>query len=211
MDQHTFGDLKSFKGQFSRLATEEDYEALRQRIKPLCQRTLRRQVLEYVSYTNRIALVEEFIPSDLEQKLYNLVSDYLQRPNLYALPKSQRQLMTLILRRLLASSTFAIAGTLEGLAAKLQEAAAEQTEVTQLPSELPENLETLDELADEWEEDEDGDDDGIAAPKKVFTPDQLTELKQEMESLRSIRGDCQIDPQELKRRAAAYGAEARFR
>lgn len=186
VDEHTFGDLKSFKGQFSRLATEEDYEALRQRIKPLCQRTLRRQVLEYVSYTNRIALVEEFIPSDLEQKLYNLVSDYLQRPNLYALPKSQRQLMTLILRRLLASSTFAIAGTLEGLAAKLQEAAAEQTEVTQLPAELPENLETLDDLADEWEEDEDGDDAGIAAPKKVFTPDQLTELKQEMESLRSF-------------------------
>jgi ERCC4-related helicase len=186
VDEHTFGDLKSFKGQFSRLATEEDYEALRQRIKPLCQRTLRRQVLEYVSYTNRIALVEEFIPSDLEQKLYNLVSDYLQRPNLYALPKSQRQLMTLILRRLLASSTFAIAGTLEGLAAKLQQAAAEQTEVTQLPAELPENLETFDELADEWEEDEDEDDAGNAAPKKVFTPEQLTELKQEMESLRTF-------------------------
>jgi ERCC4-related helicase len=186
VDEHTFGDLKSFKSQFSRLATEEDYEALRQRIKPLCQRTLRRQVLEYVSYTNRIALVEEFIPSDLEQKLYNLVSDYLQRPNLYALPKSQRQLMTLILRRLLASSTFAIAGTLEGLAAKLQQAAAEQTEVTQLPPELPENLETFDELAEEWEEDEDEGDPANGTPKKIFTPEQLTELRQEMESLRTF-------------------------
>jgi Ribbon-helix-helix protein, copG family len=33
----------------------------------------RRQVLEYIPFTNRIALVEEFVPSDAEQKLYNLV------------------------------------------------------------------------------------------------------------------------------------------
>jgi len=92
------------------LDTESDFQSLRERLKPICQRTLRRQVLEYIPFTNRIALVEEFIPSEPEQKLYNLVSDYLQRKNLYALPASQRQLMTLILRRLLASSTFAIAG-----------------------------------------------------------------------------------------------------
>jgi len=33
----------------------------------------RRQVLEYIPFTNRIALAEEFVPSDAEQKLYNLV------------------------------------------------------------------------------------------------------------------------------------------
>jgi adenine-specific DNA-methyltransferase len=37
------------------------------------------------------------------------VSEYLRRPNLQALPASQRSLMTLVLRKLLASSTFAIA------------------------------------------------------------------------------------------------------
>jgi hypothetical protein len=41
-----------------------------------------------------------------------MVSDYLRRPSLQALPSSQRSLMTLILRKLLASSTFAIAGAL---------------------------------------------------------------------------------------------------
>jgi ERCC4-related helicase len=190
IDEHIFGDLKSFKSQFSRLTTEEDFEALRQRIKPLCQRTLRRQVLEYVSYTNRIALVEEFIPSELEQKLYNLVSDYLQRPNLYALPKSQRQLMTLILRRLLASSTFAIAGTLQGLADKLKEASAQQREVTETPAELPDNLEAFDELADEWEEDDEEDDEEgeekTANGATRLTPEQLKELEGEMESLRGF-------------------------
>jgi superfamily II DNA or RNA helicase len=185
IDEHIFGDLKSFKSQFSRLTTEEDFQALKERIKPLCQRTLRRQVLEYVSYTNRIALVEEFVPSDLEQKLYNLVSDYLQRPNLYALPKSQRQLMTLILRRLLASSTFAIAGTLDGLANKLKDAAAQQAEVTEVPADLAENLEAFDELADDWEEEtaDDGDSDDEDG-KQTFTPEQLRELEQEMQSLR---------------------------
>ena len=91
---------------------------------PICKRTLRQQVLEYVKYTNRHALVQEFVPSPDEQRLYDLVSDYLQRPTLYALPASQRQLVTLILRKLLASSTYAISGTLEGLANRLEAAAA---------------------------------------------------------------------------------------
>ena len=97
---------------------------LKERLKPLCKRTLRRQVLEYVKYTNRHALVQEFVPSETEQRLYDLVSDYLQQPTLYALPASQRQLMTLILRKLLASSTYAISRTLEGLAHRLEAALA---------------------------------------------------------------------------------------
>jgi hypothetical protein len=47
-------------------------------------------VLPYVSYTNRHALVQEFIPNADEQRLYALVSEYLQSPRLYALPASQR-------------------------------------------------------------------------------------------------------------------------
>jgi hypothetical protein len=52
-------------------------------------------VLEYVKYPNRHALVQEFVPSRDERRLYDLGSEYLQRPNLYALPTSQRQLVTL--------------------------------------------------------------------------------------------------------------------
>ena len=86
IDEHIFGDIKSFRSQFSRLDTDGDFQSLRERLKPICQRTLRRQVLEYIPFTNRIALVEEFIPSEPEQKLYNLVSDYLQRQNLSRFP-----------------------------------------------------------------------------------------------------------------------------
>jgi hypothetical protein len=51
----------------------------------------------------------------------------LQRETLYALPSSQRQLMTLICRKLLSSSTYAISGTLEALANRLEIAAKEET------------------------------------------------------------------------------------
>jgi hypothetical protein len=182
IDDFTFGDLKSFKSQFSRLDSEEDFDTLKQRLKPLCQRTLRRQVLEYVPYTNRIAMVEEFIPSDAEQKLYNLVSDYLQRENLFALPPSQRKLMTLILRRLLASSTFAIAGTLEGLANKLEAAEQAQAAVEEIPDEVSDNFESLDEISDEWSADaENGD---APEPKRTYTPEERKLMQHELSDLR---------------------------
>src|SRR5690606_32645241 len=105
---------------FSRLTDGEDFTDLKERLKPICKRTLRKQVLEYINYTNRHALVQEFVPSDEEQQLYDLVTEYLHRPNLYALPSSQRQLMTLILRKLLASSAYAISDTFLGLANKME-------------------------------------------------------------------------------------------
>jgi ERCC4-related helicase len=183
IDEHIFGDIKSFRSQFSRLETDGDFRSLRDRLKPICQRTLRRQVLEYIPFTNRIALVEEFIPSEPEQKLYNLVSDYLQRQNLYALPASQRQLMTLILRRLLASSTFAIAGTLQGLADKLEKAVEAQKPVVEPPQEVAETFESFEEMEDEWEEDEEGENEKKSDPR-VLGPEELEKVAQEIQSLR---------------------------
>ena len=183
IDDYAFGDFKSYRTRFARLGNDTDFAELKERLKPLCKRTLRRQVLEYVKFTNRHALVQEFVPSEEEQRLYELVSDYLQRPTLYALPASQRQLMTLILRKLLASSTYAISGTLEGLVHRLEAAAVAATSVTASPEELPVDLEDLDELTDEWE----GEDDGTAPPDRTrLTPDQLVELRQETEQLRQF-------------------------
>ena len=120
IDDYAFGDLKSFKSQYARITQDETFDDLKERLRPICKRTLRRQVQEYIRFTNRVAIVQEFFPTDDEQRLYELVSDYLQTPVLYALPPSQRQLMTLILRKLLASSTYAISGTLEALSVKLE-------------------------------------------------------------------------------------------
>jgi superfamily II DNA or RNA helicase len=182
IDDFAFGDLKAFRARFTRLGDNEDFHELKERLKPVCKRTLRKQVLEYVKYTDRHALVQEFVPSEEEQRLYDLVSAYLQQPTLYALPASQRALMTLILRKLLASSTYAISNTLQGLATKLETAAAVSEKVDSLPDDLAENLEELDDLTDEWEED--GDEPTSSQPG--YTPEQLAALKTEMAKLREF-------------------------
>ncbi|MBI2908726.1 MAG: DEAD/DEAH box helicase family protein [Chloroflexi bacterium] len=183
IDDYAFGDFKSYRARFTRLTNDQDFTELKERLKPLCKRTLRRQVLEYVKFTNRHALVQEFVPTPEEQRLYDLVSGYLQQPALYALPASQRQLVTLILRKLLASSTYAISGTLDGMAQRLEAAASAAESVDSPPSELRDNWEGLDELADEWDEGENG---TIPAERASLTPEQLAELHRETEQLREF-------------------------
>jgi ERCC4-related helicase len=181
IDDFAFGDLPSFKARFSKPGDGEDFAELKARLKPICKRTLRRQVLEYVKYTNRHALVQEFVPTDDEQKLYDLVSGYLQRETLHALPAGQRQLITLILRKLLASSTYAISGTLAGMVQRLELAATAATAVDTAPTDLPNDVETMDELADEWEGDEA---DGEEPTKKKLSPEQLADLRRELDELK---------------------------
>ena len=183
IDEFAFGDLQSYRARFARLTDGTDFAELKERLKPLCKRTLRRQVLEYVKYTNRHALVQEFVPTEAEQRLYDLVSEYLQKPTLYALPASQRQLVTLILRKLLASSTYAISATLDSLARRLEAAAAAQASVEAVPDDLPTDWEELDELADEWEEEDEATPEGDG---KRLAPEQLAELRQEIAQLREF-------------------------
>jgi superfamily II DNA or RNA helicase len=153
IDEHTFGDLKSFREQFTNLSQSQVFETLRTRLKPVCHRTLRRQVMAYVPYTKRHAMVEPFDPGESEDRLYHLVSNYLQRDNLQALPPSQRSLMTLVLRKLLASSSFAIAGALTTIANRLKDQLKANESSVSLEDELDEDYEALDETAEEWEND----------------------------------------------------------
>jgi adenine-specific DNA-methyltransferase len=154
IDEHAFGDLKSFREQFANLSQDRVFNVLKERLKPLCHRTLRRQVTAYVSYTRRLALVEEFTPSDGEDRLYELVSEYLRRDNLQALPASQRSLMTLVLRKLLASSTFAIAGALSSISRRMQAKLKRPEVEVPLEDDLGQDYENLAATAEEWTEDQ---------------------------------------------------------
>ena len=197
VDEFTFGDLRSFRAQFARFPSKADFDALKQRLRPICQRTLRRQVLAYVSYTNRHAMVQEFFPTAAEQQLYELVSDYLKGERLYALPASQRQLMTLILRKLLASSTYAISDTLLGLANKLEAAEAAQRKAADVPEAVAEDFETLPEVQEEWVDDDEGsesdggDENGKKQPDRL-TPEQLVELRAEKEKLQQFHALAKV-------------------
>lgn len=149
LDEHLFGDLPSFRSQYGRgPLSEREFEDLRRRIRPVCQRTLRRQVSEYVRYTNRIPITQDFTPTAAEQKLYDSVSAYLQKDELQALPSSQRKLMTLVLRKLLASSSFAIAGTLKTLMDRL----TASSNAIEAAAQAMEDFEGFEELSEEWSE-----------------------------------------------------------
>jgi SNF2 family DNA or RNA helicase len=116
IDEHVFGDSRTFRDMYVSVANEEIRDrALKKRLQQFCKRTLRKQVTEYINYTSRIAILQEYIPTADEEKLYNFISTYLQSERLYALPQGQRTLITLVLRKLLASSSFAISGTLNSL------------------------------------------------------------------------------------------------
>ena len=207
IDDHVFGDLRSFKDNYSRVSREQNqYESedgvaepkqemftdLRDRLKQVCIRTLRKQVLEYIKYTKRIPLTQDYSPTQEETDLYYGMSEYLQRPLLFALPNSQRQLITLILRKLLASSSFAIASTLDSLVFKItklietaeKQKAVEETGITG----LDQNFEILDEISDEWIDDEEIDEDeGLKLKKVTFTDKDIELMKKEKEDLERFR------------------------
>ncbi len=171
VDPHRFGDEASFRTRFGSGAALDrpTAELLRERLNGLLTRTLRAQVLEYVRFTNRIPLTQDFTPTAAEQKLYDLVGAYLQRTNLVAIPAGQRALLTLVLRRLLASSTFAISATLRALAARISVPQPVSNDTDPTMHALMADFDGLDELADELVED---------APLPVDTtpPDPVSEL-----------------------------------
>jgi len=117
IDDHLFGDLRSFRSQFVNAGGNMD--ELRNRLRTFSIRTLRRQVVEYIQYTERRLVTRPFKPTEQEQKLYEAVSAFLQRTDTYALPHRQRHLTALIVRKLLASSPRAVAATLEAMRDRL--------------------------------------------------------------------------------------------
>lgn len=210
VDEHAFGDLKSFREQFANLAQEQVFQTLRERLKPICCRTLRRQVTAYIPFTMRLPLVEEFTPEESEDRLYDLVSEYLRRDNLHALPSGQRSLMTLVLRKLLASSTFAIAGALESISNRLKLKLKKHEPSASLEEELDQDYEALGETAEEWPEEQAdeplSDADRSALGREIADLDSLAALAKSIEH--NAKGRALLKALEVGfKRAAALGAE----
>ena len=177
IDEHTFGDLKSFREQFASLSQNQVFQTLKARLAPVCHRTLRRQVLPYIKFTRRLPLVQEFTPEESEDRLYHLVSDYLRRDNLQALPAGQRSLMTLVLRKLLASSTYAIAGALISISNRLQAKLRKEEPGGSLEEELDQDYEALNETSEEWTEEE---------PQEMLSEADRAAIQQEVADLDSF-------------------------
>ena len=124
LDEHHFGDEDSFRNQYVvGGGARNGHIFLRKRLEPICKRTLRRQVQQagLIRYTERSALTMEYSPSQDELQLYADVSAYLQRNDTIAFGNKPNQLVTMVVRKILGSSTFAIADTLKKIIDRLKQ------------------------------------------------------------------------------------------
>ena len=117
IDPNFFGSEKTFRRDYG---NGENLQELRERIKPLFIRTLRNDVKEYIKYTNRLPLTQKFNSTDEEYELYEDVSEFLRREDIYSVPAGQRKLTTMIIRKILASSIFALISTLTNICQRLE-------------------------------------------------------------------------------------------
>lgn len=101
------------------LYSEHHHEELKRRLQYVLHRTLRRDVSEYIKYTNREAMTVAFNPTKAEEELYTAVSAYVQDISQIAITTRYRTLIVLMIRKLMSSSTAAVKGTLEGLMYRL--------------------------------------------------------------------------------------------
>jgi hypothetical protein len=159
LDEQILGPEHAFRNRYQPdeeqgALSESGAVELKERLSPVVHRTLRRQVREYVRFTNRRSMVEDFAPSADEQALYGQVSEYLRRSEAAAIEPGKRTLLTLVYRKLLASSTYAIAPTLRKLAESLRtRIQAARLGGKASPLFEPEETAAYCEEAEAWEED----------------------------------------------------------
>lgn len=147
IDEQHFGGEAAFKALYVGARKKQTaLEDLKQRMEPICHRTLRRQVVEagHLPFTKREAMVFDFTPSDAEQKLYDSISGFLRRKDTIAYGDRTNQLVVLQVRKILGSSTYAITKYLETLIERLKEKRPVDETIT-------DDIDIIDELLEEFD------------------------------------------------------------
>ncbi|MDP2644531.1 MAG: SNF2-related protein [Desulfobacterales bacterium] len=188
IDPQFFGELPSFRSQY--VTYGGDLDGLRERLRAFCWRTLRSQVLEYVRFTERRLITRPFKPTEQEHKLYEAVSAFLKREDNYALPCGQRHLLILIVRKVLASSPRAVAGTLEVIKNRLVKLQKECQENAKDPKSDIDRIILTEELDDDLLDEilEDDEDLGVEVPE-----DQLQKIDENDSEIDLKRLDAEIE------------------
>lgn len=117
IDLRIFGSEKVFR---QRYVKDEDYDDLKRELTPVLYRTLRKDVAGYMHFVKRICKTVDFELSWDEIQLYERVNKFLRRDVLYSIPTSNRALIILVIRKLMASSSFALIETFEVLKKRLE-------------------------------------------------------------------------------------------
>lgn len=117
LDPRIFGSEKLFNKHY---VEGQNYADLKRELSPVLYRTLRKDVAKYMNFKKRTCKTVDFTLSQDEMELYQRVNDFLKRDILYSIPTSNRGLIILVIRKLLASSSFALIETFEVLKKRLQ-------------------------------------------------------------------------------------------
>ncbi|MRN65415.1 SNF2-related protein [Brucella sp. 10RB9213] len=163
VDERHFGDEASFRSQYvAGPGARNGLVFLRKRLEPICKRTLRRQVQQagLIRYTERRPITVQFDPSPDEMRLYTGVSAYLQRTDTIAFGNKPNQLVTMVVRKILGSSTFAVAETLTKIIDRLKQMRPVDTETVA-------DYDVIDEDAEELGDGDDADTGPPIDPKKL--------------------------------------------
>lgn len=179
IDEKIFFDKRLFA---KRYIKTKDFADLKHHIKPVLQRTLRKDVADYIAFKQRVCVTIDFKLSPQEAALYVMVNDYLKKDIIYAIPSSNRTLITVVIRKLLASSSHAVTATFEVLKDRLI-TLKESTRLESVEKGLDYFFDFLD---DDYEEDENH----TTNPSELYDREKVNEFIQheiaEVESIISL-------------------------
>jgi SNF2 family DNA or RNA helicase len=185
IDEHLFGDDKAFRKQY--MTSAGDLPELRERLDTFVHRTLRKQVLEYVPYTERKTITQPFTPTDEEHALYEAISTFLLKEGSFALPRRQKHLTSLIIRKLLASSSHAVVNTLKAIKTRLELLKGDKLTNDNFLEQLIED----DGLEDDYLDDGLLEGDGLDEEAFSFLSDENQEKKDVKENLQKINNEIE--------------------
>lgn len=160
IDERFFSDPAAFRAAYlNGSSAAVNLPHLRKRLQAICKRTLRRQVQQagLINYTERCPLTLQFEPSQDEMALYEAVSAYLQRKDTIAFGDKPNALVTLIVRKILGSSTFAVSETLNRIIERLKQARPADIEALV-------DIDSTDLVAEEFAGDDNGETAAVEAP-----------------------------------------------
>ncbi len=160
------------------LYSEHRHAELKKRLQCVLHRTLRKDVLDYIKYTNREAMTVAFNPTVEEEELYYAVSAYIRDISKIAITTQFRALIVLMIRKLMSSSTAAVKGTLQGLMERLNNISENTNQQINLNKIINDS-----DLYSQYQEEFDASEYQIKYPRKNIL---LSHIKAEQEFLQSL-------------------------
>jgi adenine-specific DNA-methyltransferase len=184
-DRPTFETL-FYEDSAGRTVSGEQQFELKRRLSMVVHRTLRRQAQEFLEkpFVGRRAQLFEYTMAPDERLLYDDVTNYLLRPDLFAFEGRSRQLLLLSFHRLMASSIAALARGLEGVASRLRNIARGHAGVGDDPA--------LRDLED------DGDDGGAVGDDPMLSQAPLESVNNELSLVESFIRRARVLPHDSK-------------